>query len=140
TLQNDDKVATRLDCVHELIRLANKPRTSAQANAALADACLRNSEFAVMRAVMEAVRKKDLQGALLVPSFIQVLSKEDEDAGARRTAAILLGTLRATAKEAVPALSDVVAKESAKEEGQRDEELLRNSREALTLIRKALQP
>jgi hypothetical protein len=47
-----------------------------------------------------------------------------EDANVRRVAARHLGTFKAVAKDAVPALTDVIAKESAKAEGQRNQELL----------------
>jgi hypothetical protein len=57
-----------LSATGELIRLSRKPRTAAGANAALANAWLRNSEFVVTSAVMEATRKKDLDPALLAPT------------------------------------------------------------------------
>jgi HEAT repeat protein len=88
---------------------------------------------------MEATRKKELDPAQLVPTFLQTLAKEDEDANVRRVAARHLGTFKAVAKDAVPALTDVIAKESAKAEGQRNQELLTTARESLEAIQKAVK-
>jgi HEAT repeat protein len=137
TLLNDPKTEARLASLQELLRLTRKPRTAAPAHAAVANAMLRNSELHVLRAIMEATRKKELDPAQLVPTFMQTLAKEDEDANVRRVAARHLGTFKAVAKDAVPALTDVIAKESAKAEGQRNQELLTTARESLDAIQKA---
>jgi hypothetical protein len=51
----------------------------------------------------------------------------------------VLGTFRTAARDAVSVLSDVIAKQTAKDGNQRDGELLKNAQEALTLIRNALK-
>jgi hypothetical protein len=140
TLQkNDAKAETRLASLQELLRLSKKQRTAAAAHAAIANAMMRNSELHVLRAIMEATRKKDLDPAQLVPTFVQTLSKQDEDANVRKVAARHLGTFKTSAKDAIPALMDVIAKEGAKPEGQRNQELLTTAQESLAAIEKAVK-
>jgi len=139
TLQNDAKLETRLASLQELLRLTKKPRTAPAAHAALANSMMRNSELHVLRAIMDATRKKELDAAQLVPTFILALAKEDEDANIRRVAARHLATFKTVAKDAIPALMAVIAKESGKPEGQRNQELLTTAKESLDAIEKAVK-
>jgi flagellar motor switch protein FliG len=138
-LKEDPKVETRLNSVKELVRLTKKPALNPMAHAALANAWLRDASLDVGKTIAQHLKDKEIEGKLLAGTFAQVLANDQEPRTVRITAAVLLGTLRAEAKDTVQVLSDVKAKEEAKG-GQKDAELLTSVDQALRAINLAAPP
>lgn len=124
----------RLAAAQELILIAQQGVPRGQpVNQTLVESLLRDSDVEVFQTLTQWLKtgKPDLKE--VIPALSQGLN-EGQDRRVRLTAATVLGTLRASAKDAIPALTAIQEKEKAKAEKDRDKELLDQVERALARI------
>ena len=140
TLKTGADAKQRLTAVAAVVKLAKtRPAFAPPAYAALVEAWIKDRDNEVRQEIGKLFVGNKPDPKLVIAPLTEYL-KENHDKITRVTAATLLGGLKADAKDALPLLTDIVTKENAKPEGQRDQDLLSAVQFALRRIQAATKP
>ncbi len=138
-LRGAKKSEKRLAAAKELMTMAKDPAFANQPVAAtLVEVMVRDPDADIQRAIVAWLKSDKPDAKLVVPVLLRTM-KEGEPRNVRLSSATVLGTLRADAKDAIAALTEIKDKEKAKPEKDRDQELLGQVELSLSAIQKAVK-